>query len=773
MTLDPNTMPLPLEETGPLVPAHSSFWISSAEFGELAGINRVKASEALRRCLNGGTWRETALMVRATESAGGKKAYQVYAPSMPTELSQAYQAKHPEIFKKVEVPKRRVEIPLEEVARATTPTRVKAIEDARFLEDLIMPAVRHFKYSKARVATVRHICEQGPYTLPSGKVRHFKEEGLSKLVRRYEEEGIQALLRKPRNDADSRRVMVSRVFDKQAPFPNDVKQALGTEVTQFIADLLVGTNATMPMVQKMASAHLVEMCRAKGWAEATLENCEVGIGQVWKQKSLRKAGMRDMNAGEFAASMKPRIVRTRKGLRPMEVVMGDVHPVDILQKREDGSEATARMVTWMDIATNRVFYTLYLLDKGKGITQAHIAASFVQMVQAWGLPTILYLDNGSEYSWREMMEGFAKLSLAYTNFRAFCMTSAEIDERLENAEDPDTPENDARTVVRSIPHNPQGKAAAEGLFGVLERTVFRMIPGWIGGDRTNKRTHKVGAKPRAYEGSFQQFEAAIYAAMDYYHRNEQKDGTSPNAKLAAHLKAGWTAVEVEYEVLMMAIAERKLYKVQTQGIEIAGAFYWHDAMANFAMMSETVMVYYAKWDPEKILFRTKTGSPMVAFRAKEFGVVDKEGAIESARRISLMGRSVTQAKKGTRKVDGLAAMQSYTKLLPPAPVVPFGPKITADGEFSGASGALERAGEAPVAETVRLLPGQWLDPESGEVQSLYHYSTADDAPKEDTWEDIDRKQMMEKGRTVSTPQTADGSGDEFTPGSNRGNSATN
>ena len=199
----------------------------------------------------------------------------------------------------------------------------------------------------------------------------------------------------------------------------------------------VSSHGTIPQIKNLANVRLVELSRAKGWAGANLENCDVGIAQVKKFKDLRKAAAHSMDAGKFADHFRPRVMRGRAGLQPMEIVMGDVHPVDILNKREDGSEATARMVSWLDLATNRVFYTLFLFEKGRSVTQAHIAYSFVQMVREWGLPSILYLDNGSEYIWKEMMEGFERLTLLVNDFRAYCMNSADLEQRIEQADSED------------------------------------------------------------------------------------------------------------------------------------------------------------------------------------------------------------------------------------------------------------------------------------------------------------------------------------------------
>ncbi|QJP12373.1 hypothetical protein G3545_01055 [Starkeya sp. ORNL1] len=83
----------------------------------------------------------------------------------------------------------------------------------------------------------------------------------------------------------------------------------------------------------------------------------------------------------------------------MQLVVGDVHHLDMVMLREDGSEAWPKAIAWLDQATNRIRLDLLLLGKGEGIRNADVIASFIRMTQdpAWGMPRGLYLDNESEY----------------------------------------------------------------------------------------------------------------------------------------------------------------------------------------------------------------------------------------------------------------------------------------------------------------------------------------------------------------------------------------
>ena len=93
------------------------------------------------------------------------------------------------------------------------------------------------------------------------------------------------------------------------------------------------------------------------------------------------------------------------------------------------------------------------------------------------------------------MEGFRKLTGLVGNFHAFMSDDApdEIRQAVE-AVIRDKP------ITNANPYNAPAKQI-EGRFGILERGYFSMMTGWVAGDRMNKHTHKLGAKPKAFEGT--------------------------------------------------------------------------------------------------------------------------------------------------------------------------------------------------------------------------------------------------------------------------------
>ncbi|MFJ3368136.1 hypothetical protein [Pseudomonas sp. NPDC086251] len=70
--------------------------------------------------------------------------------------------------------------------------------------------------------------------------------------------------------------------------------------------------------------------------------------------------MHDKDARLFFDTRVPRIRRHREGLKPMDTIVGDVHPIDIELTRADGTAVMPRAIAWMDVAIHRLPHPGYL-----------------------------------------------------------------------------------------------------------------------------------------------------------------------------------------------------------------------------------------------------------------------------------------------------------------------------------------------------------------------------------------------------------------------------
>lgn len=648
-----------------------SLWISSKSFQGLTGTSRAAVVKLLAKCFDGGTWNGTALQVRKNG-----RVYEVHAASLPLPLYTKFRDQHPDLFKSAQLPA---------TTRTVTPdvdlSRISLLvnhrHEAEWKAEIIAPALKWPWKTPARAMVLRQLAEKDYIRPTDGKPVSFSVKTLGKFCSDFEMGGVEALVRKPRAREEEHRYLINKKWEKACPLELPVKTRIAEAVVQYVVDLWGNGAPSRDKVRHMASAKLFTLCREAGWADATLKACDVGQYVVERNQGYRDLAIRHRDAKRFSDKHKPRVARTREGFAPGEAIVADVHPVDVLLLRPDGSTYTARMIAWYDLGTNRFFYTLLHPGPRQSVTQADIARSFFELCQAWGVPRKLYMDNGSEYKWAEMMDAF----------RAFAVLVKEMEVRMESlealeasfaAEDAgerpmgdDVPAQEAAVtseagaIVRAKPYNASAKPV-EGAFSALEK-LLSMLPGYIGGDRMNKKLAKVGKQPDAYPGDVEAFNLAFDEAVSSYHNTPQRGflgGLTPNQK-AEIVPEGYTVTFAPEIVFRVAFAEERTPKVHSGGIQLDGRWYYDDALIPYA--TRKVTVRFAKWAPNAVILVRERALPGVSRYAlirerPVFGMFDPAGAVESSRRESVQNRHYRALKKRVGKMDMLEEMQRYNRV---------------------------------------------------------------------------------------------------------------
>lgn len=97
----------------------------------------------------------------------------------------------------------------------------------------------------------------------------------------------------------------------------------------------------------------------------------------------------------------------------MELLVGDVHPIDIHLTRADGSICTAKLIGFLDWATGRVRCDLIAFDTRGGVNNRDVIEVFAAMVEhpAFGLPETLYIDNGKEHGFATYLDDAMTLTV--------------------------------------------------------------------------------------------------------------------------------------------------------------------------------------------------------------------------------------------------------------------------------------------------------------------------------------------------------------------------
>lgn len=535
--------------------------------------------------------------------------------------------------------------------------------------------------------------------------------GIYKDLKKYRRAGVAGLMRKARADIGRKRAVVSLEFDKLCPLPAETLAGIGAELDRYVAGLWAQGVGGWKQAQQLGGLKLQELCQANGW-HPNLSDCHLPRHVAERGRDYGLLAVHDNDAKGFYDRYQPDVRRDHAGLRPFGVVVGDVHPLDIGCRRPDGSVAYARLIGWYDVRTHLFVCAPILLQPKEGVRRVHIAQSFAHLCQTFSVPEALHVDNGGEYSWDEMLAGFAELSK---------LTGLA---RLEVGAKPALRD---KAVIRAKPYNAKSKPI-EGCFSVLETVYFSQIQGWIGGDRMTKKTQNLGKEPNPYAGTFESLCDELDVMVRRYNAEPQKalGGLSPNEALAQARAAGWRPAQVDAAALMLAFAEGDARAVKGGRLVWNGASYYDDRLLG---VKGERLVKVAEHDPRLAFVFEGAGErpgKLLCAAAIEprYGYLDKAGAEERERRIKRMREIVG----GMRKyVHPLTLVEEHKKYLAAADERPadFGGAllVVLSDEARAMRAAVERQAEElneRARQTAPLL-SQWAvedDPEEIALRQL-------------------------------------------------------
>ena len=520
-------------------------WVSTAEFAEVAGISGQKARRALSRACNGHPWRGHQLDVRRVDRRG---FLQVNVNSLPSDFQRAFE-------------RSLIVASLSDVP--APPARPSG--DREFKRSVILPILDMEPGTSERAAMIRREAER-ERTFPDGSRGTVPERTVRRWLAAYEERGEASLREGSRKDRGGRRVHVSRAWDAAVPFDTATKAAIAGRLDAIakrsFADGVKGRNRVAARASRSLIAMTAEHARATDWTPSAAELrrvCRVPSGFARRHKGYERVAeyRRDRKAFE---DRRPHRIRTHaRDQLPGGVVFGDVHYMDVLLVRDDGSLATPKAIVWMDAATNRVRMDVELYDKGESVRREHVARSFMAMAAdpTWGLPSTLYIDNGSEYGLLDFVSHAMELAQTARTGAPF-----------------------QPPVVKSYPYRPQGKGRIEGFFGNFERFYPCELPGYIAGDRMAKPTANLGKPPAPFPHPLADFVRAVDALLAEYHdagqRSPTLQGLSPHEAYAAHVDAGWQPVMAERSALEAAFVRVETRTVKAAGFDLDGSRYAFD-----------------------------------------------------------------------------------------------------------------------------------------------------------------------------------------------------
>lgn len=598
-------------------------WLSAPEMADFAGVTRQAAAKLMARAIKGHPWRGHVLEVRTKNGRGGRAglSYEVSLRSLSAALP---------------APPAVVAPPLPSLpSRSIVSARSPAVERRwRMIE----PAADTAPGSAERTAAVAAILA-GPNAPAASTLR--------RTLALYDAHGWAGLADAKRSNAGEARVVVSRVFDQafRAAGHADAKlRKIGAELEQLRKDIWASPvrRAGNFEVRRRLQHELGKLCERFSTpvpeAAQRVSRRWVEVDRAWGEIDIFKH-----DAKRFHDSM-PHIIRDNLAGRPMDRIVADVKHLDVVLTRPDGSQVWPKVVGFLDEATGRVFLYPVMLERGEGVRQEHVIEGFLAMVQVWGMPQGLYLDNGSEFSCFERISHY------------FALIN----------------ETAGKPISYAKAYNAKAKYI-EGVFKRLDQYLFKLMPGYTGSDRMNKKTAQVGRPTQPYSGDWAQFCEQLAVSLAVFNARPiggQWAGRSADAVYAEHVAAGWRPITVDVLVLDAAFSERTTRRLDRGGVKLDGVRHWHPAFttARAGSLVEIAKSWRRGADP---LFRIEHASDWAYMEPElRFHPQDKHGAREAGRRGRDHVKAVKKRAATVRPYDPLAVDRELAAKAP-GQVLPF------------------------------------------------------------------------------------------------------
>lgn len=431
-----------------------------------------------------------------------------------------------------------------------------------------------------REATARH------HDYPGGS-RQFSCGAIRDWIVLFEQKGLAGLLPSPRTDRGVARVLMTRLWDATIDIADDAKAEIAARITREAQSMAANDGTSDREIIRLCGLHLEKYCVSAGsqLPAAKLKGiCK--LNTKWSARldlgRFRLVHMRDKDHKAWQDKAVPRI-RRKLHDTPMGLLIGDVHYVDMLvtealtsdrlelvcegiSARAAGHETIrVRLIAWLDTSSLFTWVTPVFLSKGKGITQADVAEALSQVAFCphGGIPLNYYLDNGSEYD---------------------ALASAMV--RLANLAEMQF------GVTLAKPYSPTSKGEIEGYFNILEG-IFKGLPGWIGGDRTDKKTQNKGQVVQPYTKGLTALETDILAAVAIYNSRAQGGrlaGVSPLDMLERQIADTGFVARVPSEEAFDLIFSRSDSRTIQQGTIRYDNRQWHTPAIDGLPIKEPVEI---------------------------------------------------------------------------------------------------------------------------------------------------------------------------------------
>ena len=543
-----------------------------------------------------------------------------------------------------------VEPAFEEPVKGALKGRVddRHIEIAQDKARIVAPCFATPKGSLERAQAIRALAAQNAHKI-GGELVPVAERTLREWIAAGER-GLAELLPRSRSDRGQRRVRITRAWDKGCGLPDEVQERLAAKMEATARGLFIKGRSERS-VAKLSAVELQKLTAQEGFV-GTADR----LKQLCKLNSKWTGRFRDAKfVHTFEADNKKHTDKhefhVKRGLtaRPMEVLMGDVHTVDLTiaeamasrfsavramafdQAVKGEVSVKAWLIGWMDGSSGYMWATPVITGPGQGITQRDVALSLYDVLTCpfGGMPVEFMIDNGGEF-------GF--LFESVVRFAAMAELSG-------------------LGVVKCRPYHPEGKARLEGAFGVIEKGFVSALPGYNGGNILRRRLKGRGTPVAPYDRGPDRLVEDLCLAVAQYNGTAQHgdlDGYSPKQMLETKAEATvWQAQRIDPndDVMFDLIFSREVRRDVRQGtVTFGDKLYSGPILAEMIGEKQVpILIPYRDPDGPAILFRDGVVHRLTA---EVFALNDREGAVRKGEMVKLQKEEIARRKaKADTSVD--------------------------------------------------------------------------------------------------------------------------
>lgn len=632
---------------------------------EVAGVSKRALEKACAKIATDSfaTWRGARLVLRQLRGRGGRSGlrYEVRIDSLPPDLQQR----------------------LKEVLQLTAPLLAELTPQRGAERDWwlrILGPLLSLADGPERRAAVSALTDRRDLTDWRGKPIQLTDRTIYRRLQQYREQGVLAFAPRARADKGKSKVIISLAAERAIPFDTETWERIATDLRNYIRGHWKA-GETLKLIEGRSNIKFRELIEREGFTY--LDSIAPNAVLVPRRFVVAERHYRHVHTlyrdRKTYEDNRFRTQRSRAQLKPMDWVIGDVHPVDILCTRADGSTAHARMLAWLDAATNRLRFDLVLCAPGTGIRNADLIQSFCRMLAdpTWGMPKTLYIDNGSEYRFAEKINDALQLV-----------------EKLRGSD------GRATRVVHALPYNASAKPI-EGIFAVLEK-MLQGVPGHTGGDRMNKKTERVGKPTKAFDGAIEILDQVIRGRvleMEAYPMRGHLNGRSPRQAYEAAIEQGWQPVAVDPREILTVFADDRICTIAKGVINFNGRRWACHEMASY-FQNKIIARAPRFWSPEKLaLLHIKTRELVgIAEPVESFAFDDPRGAMLSKQVDKDRRRAIRTLDRSSPNIDPIEETLRIAALIPKAKIAA---PIAQLGISRNATVIAERMAETPEARTDR------------------------------------------------------------------------